>query len=131
MPRPVHGRHVHLADHAEAVAETGKLYINGAGVGTVWMRQAPGQLPPLVHRRTPAHPVAQNNQAVHAPHPGAQRRSDTRRPRSDPGSAARGRPRLAVLGAGDEMAINAVVGIGGLPVKEYGKIYFHLEVKAR
>jgi hypothetical protein len=116
-----------LADHAEAVAESGKLYINGAGVGTVWMRQAPGQLPPLylaVRLRIPWHkttePFLLRIRALNADRTPVDR---------DPILEARpevGRP--AGVRPGDEMAINAVVGLGGLGVKEYGTVYFHLEV---
>src|SRR4051812_44411948 len=116
-----------LADHAEAVAETGKLYINGAGVGTVWMRQAPGQLPPLyiaLRLRIPWHkttePFTLRIRALNADRTPVDR---------DPILEARpevGRP--AGVRAGDEMAMNAVVGIGGLAVREHGTIYFHLDV---
>src|SRR5689334_1791924 len=36
-----------LADHAEAVNESGKFYINGLGVGSVFLRSVPGVLPSL------------------------------------------------------------------------------------
>jgi hypothetical protein len=117
-----------LADHAEAVAETGKMYINGAGVGTVWLRQTPGQLPPLfiaLRLRIPWHkttePFTLRIRALNADRTPVDR---------DPLLEARpevGRP--AGVRPGDEMAMNAVVGVGGLPVNEHGTIYFHLEVE--
>lgn len=117
-----------LADHAEAVAETGKLYINGAGVGTVWLRQTPGQLPPLfiaLRLRIPWHkttePFSLRIRALNA-----DRTPIDRDPILDVRPEV-GRP--AGVRAGDEMAMNAVVGLGGLPIKEHGTIYFHLEVE--
>jgi Family of unknown function (DUF6941) len=117
-----------LADHAEAVAATGKLYINGAGVGTILMQDAPGQLPPLylaLRLRIPWHkttePFLLRIRALNADRTPVER---------DPLLEVRpevGRP--AGVRPGDEMAMNAVVGIGGMSIREHGTIYFHLEVE--
>ena len=118
-----------LADHAEAVSESGKLYINGAGVGIVWMRSVPGQLPPLfiaLRLRIPWHkttePFTLRIRALNADRtPIAGDRDPLVELQPEVGHPPGFRP-------GDEIAMNAVIGIGGMPVQAYGTIYFHLEV---
>lgn len=116
-----------LADHAAAVREDGKMYLNGAGIGTIAMRTIPGPLTALylaLRLRIPWHrttePFTLRIRALNA---------DRTPIDQDPIAEIKpevGRP--AGFRPGDEIAMNLVLGLTGLPVKEPGTIYFHLEV---
>lgn len=116
-----------LADHAAALPESGKLYINGAGVDQVFMQQVPGPLPPLwlaIRVRVPWHmtsePFLLQIRVLNAdrkpigPDPLIEANPELGRP---PG-----------LRPGDEIAMNVAVGLTGLPIPAEGSIYFHLVV---
>ncbi|MCC7370358.1 MAG: hypothetical protein IT306_18175 [Chloroflexi bacterium] len=116
-----------LCDHAEAVAANSKLYINGAGVSAIWTANVPGPLTPLYLALRLAvpwqHTTEPFNIKIRALN--ADRSPVGRDPlfELDPEI---GRP--PGLRPWDESAINGAFGIGGLPIQEYGTIYFHLEV---
>lgn len=116
-----------LADHAFGSSEDGKLYIHGAGVGTVMIPAVPGSLPALhlaMRLRIPWHkmtePFTLQIRALNA---------DRTPVNQDPLMELKpevGRP--PGYRPGDEACMNLSLGIGGMPVREFGTIYFHLEV---
>jgi hypothetical protein len=115
-----------LADWA-AIPPDGKLYIGGAGISSVKLELLPGVLPPLhlvVRIRVPW-------QLTSEPLPFSVRLLDAdRQPLGlDPlaaGTAETGRPPGAR--PGDELAIQFVLPLGGLPASTPGIAYFHLIV---
>ena len=134
-PRPVRGelpsdnieiRIFTLADHAEAIASNGKLYINGAGITSIGMGTIPSGLPPISlalrlaipwHKRTePVRitiRVLNEDRTAVVPEPLLDVPAEVGRP---PGM----RP-------GDEAAVNAAIALGGLPIAREGTIYFQLD----
>src|SRR5688572_12121942 len=116
-----------LADHAEAIPSTGKMYINGLGVGSVYTNKMPGALPPLfiaVRLRIPWHKTTEPFiLRIRALNP--DRTPVSRDPLFEI-EPETGRP--PGFRVGDEANINAVFGIGGMPIQSYGTIYLHLEV---
>ena len=115
-----------LADWA-AVPPDGKLYLGGGGISAVHVDPLPGSLPPLhlaVRVRVPWQlPSEQLAFAVRL-------LDGDRRPLGpDPlveGAGETGRPPGAR--PGDEMAIQFVLNLVGLPVEAEGTVYFHLAI---
>lgn len=116
-----------LADHAEAISETGKLYLHGLGVGSVYVPQVPAVLPSLyvvvrlmIPWQNMTEPFTLTIRALNADRTPIDR---------DPLFEVKpevGRP--PGFRIGDEANINAVFGVTGMPVPRFGTIHFHLEV---
>ena len=118
-----------LADHA-AIAPDGKIYMNGGAVAQVFLREIPGQLPPLwlvVRIRVPFHMTSDQV-------PLRMRLLDADRRPFGPDPLVEGNPELGRppgFRPGDESAINVVLDLAGHPVAREGTVYFHLIVADR
>jgi hypothetical protein len=114
-----------LADHAAAIEQDGKLYLNGAGVDRVRVREFPATLPPLwlaARIYVPWEMVGEElTLRVSA--------FDADRNPVGPDPLLQGsRPRPARQADRDTLAINLAFGLAGLPIQREGKIYFRVDV---
>lgn len=116
-----------IADHV-AQAPDGKLYLNGAGVEQVFIPSTPGHLPaPLyiaVRIRVPWHLTSETLRL-------RIRALDADRQPFGPDPLIDGQMevgRAPGARAGDEIAVNLVVPIAGIPVAQPGTMHFHLEL---
>jgi hypothetical protein len=116
-----------IADHA-VLAPDGKLYLNGAGIDQVLVAGLPAPLPaPLyiaVRLRVPWHLTSETLRL-------RIRALDADRNPIGPDPIVDGQMevgRAPGARAGDELAVNLVVPIGGLMVPQPGTIHLHLEL---
>jgi hypothetical protein len=115
-----------LADWA-ATPPDGKLYMGGGGVSSVHISPLPGALPPLhlaVRVRVPWQLTSERLPFI------VRLLDADRRPVGpDPlaeGTGETGRP--PGLRPGDEVAIQFILAVLGLPIASEGVVYFHLTV---
>jgi len=119
-----------IADYATDVTESGKLYVHGGGVDTIWMSILPGPLTPVhlalrlsVPWQNLTEPFDLRIRALNL---------DRTPVGQDPIFHVHpeiGRP--PGMRPGDEAAINVALGLGGLEVQTYGTIFFHLEIDGK